>query len=54
MRLKLIKDLNLILKQQIEAGVFDHSVQIQSGVQEKECAEMLSRFFKNRRKEKSY
>lgn len=43
-----------LVQTQIEAGVFDHSVQIQSGVQENECAEMLSRFFKNRRKEKSH
>ena len=42
-----------LVQTQIESGVFDHAMTIQSGVQEKECAEMLSTFFQNRRREKS-
>ncbi len=42
-----------LVQQQIESGVFDHTVTIQSGVQEKQCAEMLSKFFQDRRRQKA-
>ncbi len=42
-----------LVQSQIESNIFDHAVTIQSGVQEKECAEMLSKFFQNRRRERN-